>query len=403
MAPVQSALVFAGEAPHRAPLVLGWPARAPAPATPGAASAPLRAAGLPARCPHTGAGVVGRTAALGETQNLEHTHGTVERHRHHVARPHGAARRIDALAVDAHMTGCGERGGRLARAHHPRVPQPFVDALAIQGCGAPVKCSPGLARLLGARLELLLERRELGERRIRIGRPVAAVPALAAPLDVFRAQIRIALRTIATRSRSGRSPRCGRFQPLRRSPRSGRSGRRARSGRSARCRRSAPSLPSGRPWRPWRRRPLAARSGLRRMSAMRSTTAAAGALAPSAPTAAAASEAAAASGGACVCRCGRRWRGRVRGGGLRGCSSRRPGRQTSIISSAAGSAVAATSPSLAPVPMAPTATAPAVHPRHRRRLGLVGSARAGDSGAAIVARLSRRASALPQSRRFIGS
>ena len=72
-----------------------------------------------------------------------------------------------------------------------------------KGAAPAVKCSPGLARLFRARLELLLERSELGERRIRIGRPVAAVPALAAPLDVFRAQVRIALRSIATRSTVG--------------------------------------------------------------------------------------------------------------------------------------------------------------------------------------------------------
>ena len=53
------------------------------------------------------------------------------------------------------------------------------------------------ARLLGVRLELLLEGRELGERRIGIGRLVA--PALAFALDVFRAQIRIAVGTITAR------------------------------------------------------------------------------------------------------------------------------------------------------------------------------------------------------------
>jgi hypothetical protein len=58
-------------------------------------------------------------------------------------------------------------------------------------------------RLLGIRLELLLERGELRERRIRIGLAVAAVPALASPLDVFRAQIRIALRTVAPRGAVG--------------------------------------------------------------------------------------------------------------------------------------------------------------------------------------------------------
>jgi hypothetical protein len=59
-----------------------------------------------------------------------------------------------------------------------------------------MRCLP---RLLGVRLELLFQRRELGKRRIRIGFLVAAVPAVTAPLDVLRAQRRIAIRTIAAR------------------------------------------------------------------------------------------------------------------------------------------------------------------------------------------------------------
>src|SRR5262245_17377832 len=59
------------------------------------------------------------------------------------------------------------------------------------------------ARLLGVRLELLLQRRELGERRIRVGLAVAAVPAVASPLDVFRAQRGIAIRPVAARGALG--------------------------------------------------------------------------------------------------------------------------------------------------------------------------------------------------------
>src|SRR3989442_4012539 len=43
---------------------------------------------------------------------------------------------------------------------------------------------------------MLLERRQLGDGRVRIGRLVAAV-AIVAALDVFRAQIRIAVRSLA--------------------------------------------------------------------------------------------------------------------------------------------------------------------------------------------------------------
>src|SRR5262249_33045140 len=49
------------------------------------------------------------------------------------------------------------------------------------------------------RLELLLQRRELGERRIGIGLAVATVPAVAPSFDVFRTQLRIALRPIPAR------------------------------------------------------------------------------------------------------------------------------------------------------------------------------------------------------------
>ena len=59
------------------------------------------------------------------------------------------------------------------------------------------------AWFLGVRLELLLQRRELGERRIRVGLAVAAVPAVAAALDVFRAQRRIAIRAFAVRAALG--------------------------------------------------------------------------------------------------------------------------------------------------------------------------------------------------------
>src|SRR5260370_24623743 len=53
-----------------------------------------------------------------------------------------------------------------------------------------------LPRLLGVRLELLFQRRELGKRRIRIGLLVAAVPALAASLDILGTQRRSAILTI---------------------------------------------------------------------------------------------------------------------------------------------------------------------------------------------------------------
>ena len=77
------------------------------------------------------AGVVGRAAALGEAQDLEHPHCAIERDRHHVAGADGAARRVDTDAVDPHVPRGRERRRRRTRAHHARMPQPFVDALPI--------------------------------------------------------------------------------------------------------------------------------------------------------------------------------------------------------------------------------------------------------------------------------
>src|SRR5205085_4955197 len=63
---------------------------------------------------------------------------------------------------ETHEPRCHEACRRAPRAHHPRVPEPFIDALAIQS-------SSGSAPLLVVGFELRLQRREFGERRIRIG------------------------------------------------------------------------------------------------------------------------------------------------------------------------------------------------------------------------------------------
>jgi hypothetical protein len=55
------------------------------------------------------------------------------------------------------VTSGGELRRRCSRTHHPRVPKPLIDALAVQAARAS-------ARLFGVRLELLLERCELSER-----------------------------------------------------------------------------------------------------------------------------------------------------------------------------------------------------------------------------------------------
>ena len=101
--------------------------------------------------------------------NFDDAHRAVEGNRHNVPHAHLLARTIYALAVEPHVSGFDQRRRVAARAHHARVPQPFVDALA---AGVQI-----LAALL-VLLELLLEGCELGEGRIRIGffiAPIASV------------------------------------------------------------------------------------------------------------------------------------------------------------------------------------------------------------------------------------
>ena len=190
---------------------------------------------------------------------------------------------------------------------------PPARATAICRCaGGPSAGDDALARLLRCASSCSFSASELGERRIRIGLLVAAVPALAAPLDVFRAQIRIALRTIAARpTRSdGRRVAAGSpallrtvaaiaalgaprmLRPIRALPALGLVA--ALADRGARGDGGRRSPPSG------------ARSDTRR----RVGDGRRGRARASAPTATAAS-AAAATGGACVCRGGRRWRRRA--------------------------------------------------------------------------------------------
>jgi len=76
----------------------------------------------------------GRGPALfAKALDLDHLDRAVERQRHHVADAHQVARRGHPLAVEPHEACLRQRGGVAARAHHARVPEPFIDALAVQG------------------------------------------------------------------------------------------------------------------------------------------------------------------------------------------------------------------------------------------------------------------------------
>ena len=72
------------------------------------------------------------TSPLGKSDHLENAHAAIEPDRQHVAGLHTVAARLLAHAVDADMAGLNQRGSAGAGFDHPRVPQPFVETLALQ-------------------------------------------------------------------------------------------------------------------------------------------------------------------------------------------------------------------------------------------------------------------------------
>src|ERR1700737_4784698 len=85
------------------------------------------------------------------------------------------ARRRLAHAIDADMAGLDQRGRAAAGFDHPRVPQPFIETLALQT--TPFR--PGrlwlenALAILAVGGELLLERSQFGKRRIGVDRTLA--------------------------------------------------------------------------------------------------------------------------------------------------------------------------------------------------------------------------------------
>src|SRR5260370_19915338 len=89
-----------------------------------------------------------------------------------------------AHAIDADMAGLDQRGGAGAGLHHPCMPQPFIETLALQP-------TPLLALILAIGGELFLERRPFGKRRIGGDRTLAFARAGAGGvLPVRRAPVR---------------------------------------------------------------------------------------------------------------------------------------------------------------------------------------------------------------------
>src|SRR5262245_22730857 len=86
------------------------------------------------------AGVIRGSAALGKSHDFEYADRTVERDGEHIARPHRAAGPINAPAIHANVARGDECRRIRACAHHPRMPQPLVDALAVQALSAAPWC-----------------------------------------------------------------------------------------------------------------------------------------------------------------------------------------------------------------------------------------------------------------------
>ena len=137
------------------------------------------------------------------------------------------ARRLLAHAVDADMAGLDQRGGAGAGLHHPRMPQPFIETLALQAPRQSLLTrlanrATSLERLVLAAGELLLQRRQFCERRIRIDRPIALARGCAGGiLPVRRPAVALVAAALVAPPKS--RPPC-RARPCRDRPCSGRPG-----------------------------------------------------------------------------------------------------------------------------------------------------------------------------------
>ena len=89
------------------------------------------------------------------------------------------AGRLFARAIDSDMTGLDQRGRAGAGFDHPRMPQPFVETLALQAtplreiAGKVARKIERVSAILAIGGELFLERRQFGKGRIGIDRTIA--------------------------------------------------------------------------------------------------------------------------------------------------------------------------------------------------------------------------------------
>jgi hypothetical protein len=69
---------------------------------------------------------------LGKSDHLQNPHRAIEADGDDVAGLDGMTRRLLSRPVDADVAGLDQRSGAAAGPDHPRVPQPFVETLALQ-------------------------------------------------------------------------------------------------------------------------------------------------------------------------------------------------------------------------------------------------------------------------------
>ena len=68
----------------------------------------------------------------GSVHDEAQAHAAIEPDRDHVTGLDGMARGLLARAIDTDMAGLDQRGRAGAGFHHPRMPQPFIETLALQ-------------------------------------------------------------------------------------------------------------------------------------------------------------------------------------------------------------------------------------------------------------------------------
>jgi hypothetical protein len=105
----------------------------------------------------------GIAAALGKSSDFQHLHTLIQGDRHDIAKLDAMARGVLTATVNANPAAFDQRSGTGAGFDDPRMPQPFIETLTLHTVSRYA-----LVRILAIGRKLLLQRRQLGERRVRI-------------------------------------------------------------------------------------------------------------------------------------------------------------------------------------------------------------------------------------------